>query len=184
MRPGTFLLAVLAVAPFSSATTQQQPPPVKPGDRVRIGVCTPVCGTRVTGSVLELRSDALLVKSERSGDTLQVALASLGMVEVSRGQKSRVGKGALIGVLVGVGLGAGVGFAVGKGLEDDNVCDCHPAGMAVGGLGVGALGALIGAGVGAATKSDRWEEVPLDQLRVSFVPQRDGRFGLGLSLRF
>jgi len=33
-------------------------------------------------------------------------------------------------------------------------------------------------------KIDRWEEVPLDQLRVSFVPQLDGRFGFGLSVRF
>ncbi len=32
--------------------------------------------------------------------------------------------------------------------------------------------------------ADRWQEVPLDRLRVSVAPQRDGRFGLGLSVRF
>ena len=54
----------------------------------------------------------------------------------------------------------------------------------IGGAGLGALGAGIGAIVGALIKTDRWEEVPLDRLRVSFVPQRGGRFALGLSVRF
>jgi hypothetical protein len=54
------------------------------------------------------------------------------------------------------------------------------AGFVVGGLG----GALIGALIGSASKTDRWQEVPLDRLRVSLGPQRDGRFGLGASVRF
>jgi len=32
-------------------------------------------------------------------------------------------------------------------------------------------------------KTDRWEEVPLDQLRVSFMPRRDG-FVLGFTVAF
>jgi hypothetical protein len=43
------------------------------------------------------------------------------------------------------------------------------------------LGVIIG---GFIWKTDRWEEVPLDRLRVSFGPQRDGRFGFGASVRF
>jgi hypothetical protein len=38
--------------------------------------------------------------------------------------------------------------------------------------------------VGGSIKTDRWREVPLDRLRVGFAPQRDGRFGLGASVRF
>jgi hypothetical protein len=45
-------------------------------------------------------------------------------------------------------------------------------------------GAAVGLVVGAFTKTDRWEEVPLDRLRVSIVPQRDGRFALGVSVSF
>ena len=49
-------------------------------------------------------------------------------------------------------------------------------------------GALLGAGVGAVVgyfiKTDRWEEISLDRLRVSFAPQRDGGFVLGLSVEF
>ena len=36
----------------------------------------------------------------------------------------------------------------------------------------------------ASIKTDRWEEVPLDRLRVSFAPQRDARFALGFSVSF
>ena len=45
-------------------------------------------------------------------------------------------------------------------------------------------GAGIGGLIGAFVKTDRWEAVPLDQLRVSVVPQRGGRFALGLSISF
>jgi len=54
-----------------------------------------------------------------------------------------------------------------------------------GGMAAGALlGTVTGLVVGTITSGERWEEVPLDQLQVSFVPQRDGRFALGLSVRF
>jgi hypothetical protein len=46
------------------------------------------------------------------------------------------------------------------------------------------LGGLLGAVPGLASRAEQWEEVPLDQLRLSFVLQRDGRFGLAASLRF
>ena len=54
------------------------------------------------------------------------------------------------------------------------------------------MGALLGAGVGGALggitgyfiKTDRWEEIPLDRLRVSLAPERDGGFALGFSVGF
>jgi len=42
---------------------------------------------------------------------------------------------------------------------------------------------VVGAITGAFIKTDRWEEVPLDRLQVSFAPQRDG-FAVGLSVAF
>ena len=33
-------------------------------------------------------------------------------------------------------------------------------------------------------KYEDWKQVPLDRLRVSVVPQRDGRFALGFSVAF
>ena len=43
---------------------------------------------------------------------------------------------------------------------------------------------LVGFVVGDKIRTHDWEEVPLDRIRVSFVPQRDGRFAFGFSLDF
>ncbi len=45
------------------------------------------------------------------------------------------------------------------------------------------LGTSVGTIIGSHFRIDRWEEVPLDGLRVSFAPSRD-RFAFGLSLSF
>jgi hypothetical protein len=37
---------------------------------------------------------------------------------------------------------------------------------------------------GTLLKTDRWEEVPLDRLRVSYDPHKHGRFALGLAYSF
>ncbi len=47
----------------------------------------------------------------------------------------------------------------------------------------GAAGALVGAVIGAIG-GRAWKEVALDQLRVRFRPQRDGRFALAFSVAF
>jgi hypothetical protein len=56
--------------------------------------------------------------------------------------------------------------------------------VAIGALAFGAAGGLVGLGIGALAKSERWEEVSLDRLQVRIVSLRDGRFALGLSVRF
>jgi hypothetical protein len=56
--------------------------------------------------------------------------------------------------------------------------------MASHALVFGAAGGLVGLGIGALFKTERWEEVPLDQLRVSVAPQPDGRLGVSVSLEF
>jgi len=49
---------------------------------------------------------------------------------------------------------------------------------------VSAIGAVAGGIVGYFIKTDRWEEIPLEGLRVSLAPQPDGGFALGFSVRF
>ena len=49
---------------------------------------------------------------------------------------------------------------------------------------VGAIGTVAGGLVGYFIKTERWEEVPLERLRVSLAPQRDGGFALGFSITF
>ena len=93
-------------------------------------------------------------------------------------------KGARIGLLIG----GPIGFVLGLASGDD-----PPGGFfslsagekaAFGFLALGFVGSIVGSIAGAALPGDGWEEVPLDRLRVSLGPQPDGRFGLGLSVRF
>ncbi len=171
MRHITLLVVVLAVTPLTTVRAQDSLP-VTVGDTVRI-----------TAPTLELKKYDGTLQGIRGGmltvDTLQLAVALVTRLDVYRGRKSNWGKGALIGgTFLGLAFG-GLGWWF-------CVDECEPrAALAAAGLVLGfAGGALIGGVIGALIKSDRWEEVPLDQLRVSFMPQRDGRFAFGLSVAF
>ncbi len=127
-------------------------------------------------------ADSLVMRPEYGGPSrLVIPLASLTRFEVHRGGKSHVGAGAGYGALAGAVIG--VGSAAILCSSDD--CDEYTGAvyLVLGGGGAVA-GLLIGSIVGALITTERWEEIPLDRLRVSVVPQRDGRFGLGLSVRF
>ena len=79
--------------------------------------------------------------------------------------------------------GALAGAAVGPTLNDPED-GLTAANWATVGAVLGVpTGMLLGTLIGASIKRDRWEEVPLDRLRMSFVPQRDG-FAFGLKIEF
>ena len=165
----TLLVALLTITPLASATAQ-----VRPGARVRV---THPWGKSV-GTFLAWKADSLVMES--NGNAFALALDSVTALEVSVGQRSQAGVGAGVGGVIGFVIGA-VGGAT--GCADDVIVTSEQCAIA-GGLVFGVGGALLGAVVGATTKTDRWVAVPLDRLRVSFAPQRDGRLGLGLSVRF
>lgn len=177
MRPITCLVAVLAVVPLTRVTAQD-PPPVTVGTRVRV-TAPDLDIDKYDGTVTAVRSDTLTV------GTLQVPLASVTRLDVHQGRKGNVGKGAIIGTLVGVPTGLALGIlyqqACSDSIETGETC---LALIPIGAVAVGLAGALVGGTIGALIKTDRWEEVPLDQLRVSVGPQRDGRFGFGALVRF
>ena len=91
---------------------------------------------------------------------------------------------------------AGIGFAAGalgtviycsgnNEFSDEGKCEVYGRDFTLMTTGlVGAAGGIVGVIIGYGIKTDRWEEVPLDQLRVSLAPQRDGGFALGFSVRF
>jgi len=111
---------------------------------------------------------------------IDIPLASMTALDVHAGRKSRVLRGLIIGAAVGAPLS---GLALMQ--ADEEGSDPGPGeyflfGAVVGGAAFGAIGAVIG----ALVKTDRWEQIPLDQLRVSLTPQRDGQFGIGLSVAF
>ncbi len=141
--------------------------PVEPGARVR--VTAPDLGINKYTGVLEgVVGDTLAV------DTLRLPLASVTRFEVHRGRKSRVGRGALIDI----GAAAFSGSCI---FEGSDPC---PVGGALMGAGLLVLpGLLVGTVVGALSKTDRWEAVPLGRIRVTFTPVRNGRLTILVSLK-
>ena len=195
MRPVILLTTVSILAPFTSVIAQEQPP-VKPGDQVRIIAATGVFNLMGAFTVVAVGADSLVVR--REPNTWSVPSAAITRIEVRRG-KSRAVRGALIGGLAGILGGAIIGAA---SYEEPPPCvpealfDCTDFGLfgpapdgptahAARGAFFGAVaGAAIGGLLGFAMKTHRWVPVPLNRLRVSVGPQRDGRFPFGLSVRF
>jgi hypothetical protein len=185
------VIAVLALVPVTRATAQVS---LRPGARVRIArpmICPPHTNCtggspqQYVGTFVTWSDDTLLVQS--NGSTIVLPLDAVTKLEVSQGQKSNTVVGALVGLLIGGIAGAAIAKATHEECEGGWGCfgDLGPrfvagAGFVIGGLGGGGVGALIGRSI----KTDRWEEVPLDRVRVSFGLQREGRFGFGASVRF
>ncbi len=201
--PRIALLVAALVLTASVDLPGQQEPPVAPGDRVRVIVrtiddsdlylLTPGTAVRrrrrssshrLVGTLVAVSADTVVLEVEGRADPLALPLASVTSLEVSRGQKSRVGKGALIGGVVGAVIGGVLGaVSIGICQSPDNThfVPCWLNIPIVAGLG-GAVGAGVGAGIGAASgPADRWETVPLDRISVSLRP-RGG--GLEVSAKF
>ena len=88
-------------------------------------------------------------------------------------------RGGVIGLLVGAGVGAVIGLASGDEPPDLGcaIFFCRASErVAIGAVVVGFVGAVIGYAIASSGVHDR--------LLVSVGPQRDGRYGLGASVRF
>ena len=168
MRHISLLVVVLAVTPLTDIRAQDSPP-VEPGARLRV---TRTTGAEPVVGVLASLEGERLILDIGEGRRLTLAAGSITKLEASSGQKSNA--------LLGLGIGAVVGAIGGVVYCENAVCDQKAKAAAIFSL----PGALIGVLIGAAIKTEKWEEVPLDQLRVSFGPQRGGRFAFGLSVAF
>jgi hypothetical protein len=91
-----------------------------------------------------------------------VPFADLTELEVRRGKKSRLGTGALIGG----GVGAALGIALAASCSGHEVLCEGGTEYAIYVPAAAALGAGLGALVGSLIKVDRWEAVPVEELRI------------------
>jgi hypothetical protein len=125
-----------------------------------------------------LSDDSLLFDLPDGAAALSLPLESVHRVDTVQGQKSRWLSGIGFGLLIGAVGGTVIGYAATAG-------DVWYPGMgAAAGFILGApIGMITGGIVGAFLKTESWKSVPLDRLRVSFAPQRDRRFALGVQLR-
>jgi len=163
------LVTVLAVASSTSIIAQEQA--LQPGQRVRV---------TVPSLDLSKHQDTF---QRVAGDTLVLSSAGYALPDVTRfdvyaGRKSHLWLGAGIGLLAGAITGAVTWTSIGDcGFVDDSECRFY------GSLLFGGVGAVAGGVVGLLIKTDRWEEVPLDRLRLSIAPTRNG-LGIGARIAF
>ena len=75
------------------------------GTRVRIKAPS-ISKRRLVGSIVTLSADSLFLKLKKKTIPLAIPLASVTRLEMSRGKKRNIGKGALYGFLGGAVLGA------------------------------------------------------------------------------
>jgi hypothetical protein len=177
MRLVKLVVMSLTVAPLVTISSQELPP-LKPGDRIRATAPT-LSPSPLVGTVVAFEANSLMV--QRGTGTRRLSLASLTRLEMSQGRRSHAALGAGIGLLVG----AGVGAVIGSGCKAIIVPVSSEGGcIAVGAAVIGGAGALVGAVTGALVRTERWAEVPLDRLRVSFTSDRGGALKIRASLRF
>ncbi|MDH5198516.1 MAG: hypothetical protein OEY20_14840 [Gemmatimonadota bacterium] len=179
MRPYAVLLLLLP----GLALAQQ--PQLTPGQRVR--VTAPDFGLARAHATLEAIDGGELVL--RTDATRRVPLASVARLEAYAGRRSHWLLGAGIGFVVGAGATYFVLNPPGGG--STALCDQSANQDAIGSaecLGLTALGGVAGAGLGALVgmfiKRDTWTDVPREGLRLSVVPQPNGRFTVAASLAF
>ena len=179
MRRILLLLPAFVVATASCAANSQ----LGPASRVRISA-PDVSPHRLVGEVSSLGGDTLTLMLDETEALEPVPLVSVERIEVSRGFV----RGNAILTLAGGGIGAGVGIAVAANATSEDcvgdLCDLNQlAWLAVPAfMGIGAFVGWL-AGV-PFFETERWKEMPLDQLRVSFVPQPDGRVRLAAFFSF
>jgi hypothetical protein len=151
------LALALAVCLLARAAHAQVPVPVSPGARVRVQTHD---GDPQVGTVSRVSADTLYFRGERTGQVEPLHVLGLRHVEVSEGRPGRRGR-VVTGAVVGIGAGAVMSNAFGRGC-DTPLSPSH-GGSCTGGrqtvsmaLGVGALGALLGAFV---PRRERWRTV-------------------------
>ncbi|MFC1639855.1 hypothetical protein ACFL3B_03715 [Gemmatimonadota bacterium] len=169
------LFAIAQLAPVQTLSAQR--PQIRPGQRISIrsSVTRP---DRIEGIYVGTSGDTLYARTLGRGRSVAIPLESVTRIE-RWARQSNVVSGALYGALVG----GGVGFVAVASLSGTIVEPSAGQSVGIAVLFV-AIGAVPGAIAGALIKSgDRWEEIPLDRLRVSFVPQRD-RVSFGLRIAF
>jgi hypothetical protein len=176
----TSLVAALAVTTWS-CSGHVADTCIGPGDLVRV-TAPSLDLDKGVGTVAALETDTIVVQVGERVDALHVPLADVKKLEVQRGQQSRADRGVLIGAGAGAALGVITALTLCAGdkcsLDSSDLTGLTAVFFGVGGAGIGAL---IGSSIGSNVQTDRWEEVPLDELRVG--PSSVDADGVEVSVR-
>lgn len=176
------LVSVATVVGASELATQEVTLGV--GTRVRVNAPT-LFQQQITGEVAAVEEAALEMRIDAGTTAVSVPFSAIERLQISRGDHSNSGKGALIGLGVGAGLGLALGIAA-AAADDGNGSYWDwdvGAGEVLAVTAVfGAAGAGVGALIGLASRTESWQTIPTDGVRPTVTPQPGG-VTLGMSLR-
>ena len=157
------------------------------------GVASDSGATRVRVRLAGTRQATIGIITRLDGDTIHlravegdmaIARADLTKLEVSRGMHSNAGRGFRKGMWIGGIVGAVAGTAILSDPDEywyDGGAEILPLAIA----SVGLEGAIIGAGIGALSHSERWQKSGTDSQTLSlYVAPHEGRTVVGLGVRF
>lgn len=195
MRAWAIIALAVLLAPSPTLLAQQPAPVLEPGTRLRLTYpCArespPAPGAegawcRTVGSLVLVRADTIALATAES--TTSHGLNAVSRVEVSRGYRSHRLAGAGAGFLLG-GVATFVVLSSGGSTSLCNQSANQDAVAPLECLGLSALGGLAGAGlgflVGGFIRTERWQDVPLDRLRLGLTPRTGGMLGLSLAVLF
>ena len=162
------LAAIVSLPSVGGSEEQPQlPAPLAVGTKVRI-VAPTIVGRRVTGSVADIRAASLQIAVD--DNQLTVPRNAITRLEVSTGKRRH----ALLGLVIGAAVG----------LVAACVSDCNSEGDPGFFLSNAGWGALWGVAIGALIKTDRWSDVPLEQVHVTVGPTQGHGIRMTMSVRF
>lgn len=196
-RPASFVAAlfIAAASPMSHADETQPESQAAPavagtdvaahtGSRVRVTAASPAFTGSVTGTLVKVGPDTLMIVDPKGGVVSELPFDSVQRFEVSR-PSSRARRGFLIGaafgVLTAVLIASDDTFSCGGYDEPARLCDDSEK-AAYSAFAVGLYGG-IGAWIGSRRKTDTWSDAPLGRVRLSLRPVKGGARG-GLTLTF
>ena len=171
-------------------TIAQEKTKFSSGTRIRVWTAE-FSGKRMTGTVLSSVGEIITLTVKGQSDPLMVPVTSINRLEVTKGKKSKIVTGAVVGLFAGASLGAIVGYfgtcstdqqRQACELDSYSVGETKAANAVIGAGVLGGLGLLLGTVIGAVIKVDRWEEVPLNQIGTG--PIHLNKSGLVLSVSY
>jgi hypothetical protein len=151
------------------------------GNRVRVWAPV-IINNKIIGNLIGFSKDTL--KISYSDSILQIPVSTLISLEKSN-IRSKMGRGAALGLLTGTILSGGLAWAAVSSASVDNYNFINPKAVGVAALIGGLCGTLIGAVIGSTKKVDRWIPVRVNNSYTHFI--HDGpatQFLPGLKLRY
>jgi hypothetical protein len=150
--------ALAALVLHAPAAAAQSPSldSLRAGTRVRVSTAEL---PRATGTMLAYRGGSLLLRRDRSRDSVWLAVPDLQALDVSVARRRPVVRRTLTGLVVGALIGAGIGTVGGDQQTGDGPLTRENK-MAIGAIVIGGAGTIVGFLTGIA-KTDVWRAVPL-----------------------